>query len=126
MNLTENRPVYLNLLRIRQPVTAVVSIFHRISGILMVLFLPGLLYLLQLSLASPEGFSQAATILDGRVARLFGVLMTWALAHHLLAGIRFLILDFDIGLTKGIARKTAWLVHTGGIVVAVIAAGTLL
>jgi len=126
MNLTENRPVFLNLLRIRQPVTAVVSILHRITGILMVLALPGLIYLLQTSLSSPEGFSQVAAILDSQIARIFAVLMSWALAHHLFAGIRFLILDFDVGLTKSVARKTAWLVHVSAAVVAVLAADLLL
>ena len=126
MNLTENRPVFLNLLRIRQPVTAVVSILHRITGILMILALPGLIYLLQTSLGSREGFSQATAILDGQIARLFAVLMIWALAHHLFAGIRFLILDFDVGVTRGVARKTAWLVHISATAVAVFSAGVLL
>jgi succinate dehydrogenase / fumarate reductase cytochrome b subunit len=126
MNLTENRPVFLNLLRIRQPVTAVVSILHRITGILMVFALPGLIYLLHISLSSPEGFSQITAILDGQIARLSAVLMIWALAHHLFAGIRFLILDFDVGLTKSVARKTAWLVHLSAAVVAVIAGVLLL
>ena len=126
MSLTQNRPVFLNLLRIRQPVTAVVSILHRITGILMVLALPVLIYLLQISLSSPEGFSQAVATLDGQIARLFGVLMIWALAHHLFAGIRFLILDFDVGVTKSVARKTAWLVHMSAAAVAVMAAGALL
>ena len=126
MSLTQNRPVFLNLLRIRQPVMAVVSILHRFTGILMVLVLPALIYLLQLSLSSPEGFSRAISILDGQIARLFAVLMIWALAHHLFAGIRFLILDFDIGVTNSAARKTAWLVHMGAIVVAILTAGLLL
>jgi succinate dehydrogenase / fumarate reductase cytochrome b subunit len=126
MSLTQDRPVFLNLLRIRQPVTAVVSILHRFTGILMVLALPGLIYLLQISLSSPEGFSRAATILDGQIARLFAVLMIWALAHHLFAGIRFLILDFDVGVTKDVARKTAWLVNMSAAVVAVMAASALL
>jgi succinate dehydrogenase / fumarate reductase cytochrome b subunit len=92
----------------------------------MVLALPGLIYLLQISLTSPEGFSQAAAILDGQIARLFGVLLSWALAHHLFAGIRFLILDFDVGVTKSVARKTAWLVHMGAVVVALLLEGVLL
>ncbi len=126
MSLTQDRPVFLNLLRIRQPVTAVVSILHRFTGILMVLALPGLIYLLQMSLSSPEGFSQAIAILDGQGARLFAVLMSWSLAHHLFAGIRFLILDFDVGVTKSAARKTAWLVHVSAAVVGLYSAGLLL
>lgn len=126
MSLTQDRPVFLNLLRIRQPVTAVVSILHRISGILMILALPGFIYLLQISLSGPAGFSQASAILDGQLARMFGVLMAWSLAHHLFAGIRFLVLDFDVGVSKSGARKTAWLVHMGAAVVAVMTAGILL
>lgn len=125
MSLTQDRPVFLNLLRIRQPVTAVVSILHRITGVLLVLALPGLIYLLQTSLSGPEGFAQVATMLDSQIARLFGVLMSWALAHHLFAGIRFLVLDFDVGLNKSTARKTAWFVHLSAAMVAVIAAGAL-
>ena len=126
MSLTQERPVFLNLLRIRQPVTAFVSILHRITGVLMVLSLPGLIYLIQTSLSGPQGFAQVAAILDGQIFRVFGVLMSWALAHHLFAGIRFLIIDFDVGLTKSTARKTAWLVHAGAAVVAVMAAKVLL
>ena len=126
MSLTENRPVFLNLFRIRQPVSAVVSILHRISGILMVLALPGLIYLLQTSLSSPEGFSQVVALLDGQIARLFAVLMIWMLAHHLFAGIRFLILDFDVGLTKSVSSKTAWFVHVCAAAVAAMAAWALL
>ena len=126
MSLTQDRPVFLNLLRIRQPVTAVVSILHRFTGILMVLALPGLIYLLQISLSSPEGFSRTSAILDGQIARLLAVLMIWALAHHLFAGIRFLILDFDVGVSKSVARKTAWLVHMSAAVVGLYSAGALL
>jgi succinate dehydrogenase / fumarate reductase cytochrome b subunit len=126
MSLTQDRPVFLNLLRIRQPVTAVVSILHRISGILMVLALPGLIYLLQISLSSPEGFSRATAMLDGQIARILAVLMIWALAHHLFGGFRFLVLDFDVGLSKSVSRKTAWVVHLSAAVVAVYSAGQLL
>ena len=126
MNLTENRPVFLNLFRIHQPVTAVVSILHRITGILMVLALPGLIYLLQTSLSSPEGFSQVVNLLDSQISRLLAVLMIWMLVHHLFAGIRFLILDFDVGLTKSVARKTAWIVHISAVVVGVVTAWALL
>lgn len=126
MNVNQGRPVFLNLLRIRQPVTAVVSILHRISGFLLVLLLPVCIYLLQLSLHSPEGFSQVIAILDHQLARVAGVFVCWLFAHHFLAGIRFLFLDFDVGITRTSARKTAWVVHIGAALIAVIAAGALL
>lgn len=111
MSITDSRPVYLNLLKIRQPVTAVLSIFHRLSGILMVLLLPGLVYLLNLSLINPAGFAQVAGLLGSVPAKVTAVLICWAFAHHLLAGLRFLILDFDVGVERRVARQTAWLIH---------------
>lgn len=126
MNVNQDRPVFLNLIRIRQPVTAVVSILHRISGILLVLLLPCLIYLLQLSLASQEGFLQAAALLDHPISRIAGIFICWIFAHHFLAGIRFLLLDFEVGISKDSARKTAWVVHIGAALFALIAAGALL
>ena len=51
------RPKYLNLFQIRQPVPAIVSIMHRISGAVLFLFLWILLWGLDRSLASPESFA---------------------------------------------------------------------
>jgi succinate dehydrogenase / fumarate reductase cytochrome b subunit len=118
MSVTDSRPVYLNLLKIRQPVTAVLSIFHRLSGILMVLLLPGLVYLLNLSLSNPAGFAQVAGLLGSVPAKVAAVLICWAFAHHLLAGLRFLILDFDVGVERKVARQTAWLIHVAAALVA--------
>jgi len=116
MSATDNRPVFLDLLRIRQPVMAVVSIFHRISGVLMILSLPGLVYLLNLSLVNRTGFEQVAGLLTSVAFKMLAVLFFWALAHHILAGIRFMLLDFDLGIERDAARKTAWLVHIGALV----------
>lgn len=125
MSSPHKRPVYLNLLRIRQPVTAVLSILHRITGILMSLLLPALIYLLALSLQSEQGFTQVGDLISGNLFKLFAVLLTWVLAHHLLAGIRFLLLDIDIGITRAAARKSAWLTHGSAVLIAIIMAGVL-
>ncbi|MCF6256370.1 MAG: succinate dehydrogenase, cytochrome b556 subunit [Gammaproteobacteria bacterium] len=125
MSTTDSRPVFLNLLRIRQPVMAVVSIFHRISGVLMILALPGLVYLLNLSLSNQAGFSQVADLLASPVLKLLAVLLGWALTHHILAGIRFMLLDFDLGIDRAVARKTAWLVHVGALLLTAVLAGLI-
>lgn len=125
MSTTDNRPVFLNLLRIRQPVMAVVSIFHRISGVLMILALPGLVYLLNLSLSNQAGFSQVADLLASPVLKLLAVLLGWALTHHILAGIRFMLLDFDLGIERAAARKTAWLVHVGALLLTALLTGLI-
>ncbi len=125
MSTTDSGPVFLNLLRIRQPVMAVVSIFHRISGVLMILALPGLVYLLNLSLSNQAGFSQVADLLASPVLKLLAVLLGWALTHHILAGIRFMLLDFDLGIERAAARKTAWLVHVGALLLTALLAGLI-
>ena len=119
----QQRPVFLNLLRIRQPVTAVLSILHRITGVLMVLLLPGLIYLLDLSLRGPAQFDQVAELLHSTPLRLLAIVLCWVFAHHLLAGVRHLIIDFDIGLSRPAARRSAWLVHGMAVGVALLAAG---
>lgn len=125
MSALDNRPVFLNLLKIRQPVTAVLSIFHRVSGIAMVLLLPGFIYLLSLSLRDQAGFDQMVAVLSSAPAKFVVVILSWVLAHHLLAGLRFLVLDFDIGVERAMARRTAWLVHVAAAMVALLSAGLL-
>jgi hypothetical protein len=59
------RPVYLNLFAIRQPVPAVVSFLHRVSGTLLFLAgLPLLLWVLDTSLATPQGYERVGKTLD--------------------------------------------------------------
>jgi succinate dehydrogenase / fumarate reductase cytochrome b subunit len=104
-------PVYLNLLRIRFPVGAVTSIAHRISGVLLFLSLPVLIYLLDLSLQSPGGFEKALTYLNNCWFEAGLVLVVWSFIHHLLSGIRFLLIDIEKGVTLQAARRSAWLVN---------------
>ena len=102
------RPRFLNLLAIRMPVGAVTSIAHRLSGVLMFLSLPLAAFLLELSLKDEAGFRAAAALLDAPAAKLLVLILSWALMHHLFAGIRFLLLDLEIGLEKAKARRMAW------------------
>lgn len=84
------RPVYLNLLRIRQPLAAVVSIFHRISGALLFLFLPLALYWLQQSLSSEQEF---LALRGNLLVRLCVFASLGLYAYHFFAGLRFLVFD---------------------------------
>lgn len=110
MASTDNRPFFLNLLKIHLPVTGFVSILHRISGLLLFLALPFSVYLLELSLQGEEGFVQAAEILQLSVVQLGLLILLWSIIHHLFAGIRFLLTDFDIGLEKMQSIYYAWAV----------------
>ena len=106
----DNRPVYLNLFKIRLPVAGMVSLAHRASGMLMFLAIPFMVYLLDLSVRSAESFEQALSLLQQPYIMAAGLLIVWALAHHLFAGIRFLLIDADIGIDKKPANMTAWVV----------------
>lgn len=102
------RPKFLNVLQIRLPITGVVSIGHRISGVLLVLGIPLVIYLLQRSLQGPEGFDQLAGMLSSLPVRL-GLLIGGVLvAYHLLAGVRFLLIDLGVGEHVTGARRSAW------------------
>lgn len=109
--ITKNgRPVHLNLLQIRLPVPGVMSILHRVSGALLSIAVPFGIYLLDLSLRGPEGYVQAQLLLDHWFSRLLLLGVFWALLHHLFAGIRYLLLDVDVGIEKPYYRWSAWAV----------------
>jgi len=108
--IKDKRPVYLNLFKIRLPVAGMVSLAHRASGILLFIAIPFAVYLLDLSVISPDGFAEVMTILQHPVVLFSEVLLVWALAHHFFAGIRFLLIDADIGVEKTQAKYGAWLV----------------
>lgn len=106
----DSRPIYLNLFKIHLPITGLVSILHRISGLLLVFATPLLLYLFQLSLKDEAGFMAVQSWLHSPLGYLLLILIGWALFHHLFAGLRHLALDIDLGLQRSTARRTAWTV----------------
>jgi succinate dehydrogenase / fumarate reductase cytochrome b subunit len=110
------RPKYLNLsailFEIRLPVPGWVSILHRISGALLFFpFTAWVLYLLDTSLRSEQGFQYVKTqYLDLMAVKLGLLVLIWAYCHHFCAGIRYLLLDLDKGIELRTARITSWLV----------------
>jgi succinate dehydrogenase / fumarate reductase cytochrome b subunit len=53
------------------------------------------------------------------------VLIVWAFVHHVLAGVRHLLSDFDIGSPLRSARRSAWVVNLGGVALALLTAAAL-
>lgn len=105
--MNTDRPRFFEPWRIRLPLPGWVSILHRASGLLLVLALPGALYLLQTSLASAQGYALVTAWLASPAGRLVGVVLLWAGLHHLLAGLRHLVLDSGLGLSLPVARRSA-------------------
>ncbi len=107
------------------PVTALASIAHRLAGLLLALLIPAMLYLLDLSLRGQVGFNQAIHWLRLDPVRLLLFIPIWALGHHLLAGLRYLLIDIGIGIELDTARYSARLVSIGALLLAVLVYGAL-
>jgi succinate dehydrogenase / fumarate reductase cytochrome b subunit len=110
-----HRPVFFHLLQLQLPVTALVSIAHRLSGVLLFLALAPAIWLLERSLADAAGFTYAQQLLQNWPFHLICALLLWALVHHLLAGLRLLLIDVDIGIERSAARRSAWWVSMAGL-----------
>jgi succinate dehydrogenase / fumarate reductase cytochrome b subunit len=100
----------LDLVHYRLPVSGVLSILHRISGALMFVLLPLCLWLFDLSVRSEPSYQRLRHFAGAWFARLVLAALAWALVHHLLAGIRYLLLDLDLGVDRASARRSAWIV----------------
>jgi succinate dehydrogenase / fumarate reductase cytochrome b subunit len=119
--LQKKRPKYLNLLEIRQPLPAVVSILHRVSGLL--LFFPGIPLLLsglEGMLDSPQEYARLQSLLAHPILKIGLIAALWFFLHHLLAGLRFLALDLHYGILLQQARLTSKLVFIGGFLLTVL------
>jgi succinate dehydrogenase / fumarate reductase cytochrome b subunit len=111
------RPVYLDLTSIRQPLPAIVSVLHRASGAL--LFLAGIplsLWGLKASLGSADAYASFATLVSHPLAKLVALALVWAYLHHLLAGVRHLLLDLHVGIDLAAARRSSAIVFVLAIV----------
>jgi succinate dehydrogenase / fumarate reductase cytochrome b subunit len=115
------RPKYLSLpallFEIRLPVPGWVSILHRISGALLFFpFAAWLLYLLDTSLRSEQGFHYIRNeYLTLPLVKLGILVFVWSYCHHFCAGIRYLFLDLDKGVDLRTARVTSWIVIFGAL-----------
>jgi succinate dehydrogenase / fumarate reductase cytochrome b subunit len=82
--------------------------------------IPVIAYLFALSLESRQGFEQVRVWLASPAAIVLTVLLVWSFSHHLLAGIRHLLLDIEIGVQRAQARTSAWLVNLGALLLTAI------
>ena len=107
------KPAFRNLdlgqlLRYRMAPPALVSILHRVSGVLLfVIGIPFILYLFQNSLTSELSFETYRRAVSSWLGKLVLLALIWAFIHHLLAGIRFLLLDLHVGIERQPSATTA-------------------
>ena len=120
-----NRPKYLNLMQIHLPLAGIVSIMHRVSGAVLFLALPFLLWWLQKSLTSGRTFAEIQTLFSYWLVKLVFIGLLWAYLHHMCAGIRHLLLDLDIGTELKSAHLSSQLVLGVSITLTVVAGALL-
>lgn len=95
--MNSQRPVNLDLRTIKLPITAYTSILHRVSGVILFLGIVIVLFALDKSLASEEGFAEVQACLASPLAKLIIWGLLSALLYHLVAGVRHLIMDLGVG-----------------------------
>ena len=97
--MTDKRPVNLDIGTIDLPITAVASILHRISGVILVAGVAVLLWLLDASLSSEESFNALKAGADSFLCKLIVWAVLSGLIYHSVAGVKHLIMDMGIGET---------------------------
>ena len=111
----KNRPKNLNLLTIRLPINALVSILHRATGCALFLILPVILLLLQLSLSSAANLERVIDFLHSPFIKLVLMGLAWSFFHHFFAGIRHLAMDVHWMTSLMKARYTSKVVMVLGL-----------
>jgi succinate dehydrogenase / fumarate reductase, cytochrome b subunit len=119
--LAKKRPEFRNinafkdLPSYRLPLAGFVSILHRISGIIMFLALPFIIWMFDTSLSSEISFAKFRAAfnvgllgLPGAVWKLVALALIWAYLHHMVAGLRHLWMDVSHAATsKEFGKKSA-------------------
>ncbi len=99
----------------RLPVAGLVSILHRISGLMMFLLLPFIVWMLDKSLSSEFSFAKFKSAFNvglgfapGWFLKLVALALIWAYLHHLIAGVRHIRMDLNHDtVTKETGRASA-------------------
>jgi succinate dehydrogenase / fumarate reductase, cytochrome b subunit len=115
-----NRPEFRNinafkdLPTYRLPVAGWVSILHRVSGALMFLLLPFIIWLFDVSVSSEYSFARFTALFSAGVGpvpgwffKLVALALIWSYLHHIVAGVRHLWMDIRHAVSKEFGRSSA-------------------
>lgn len=92
INFFSDLPTY------RLPLAGIVSILHRISGLLMALLLPFIIWMFDNSISSEISFDSFTSVFAGQfgwLAKLVCLALIWGYLHHFCAGVRHLLMDVN-------------------------------
>lgn len=108
--MNKKRPKYLALHQIKLPLPGIISILHRISGLLLFCALPFLILILQYSLRSIETYTQLLDFLSHPLLKIILLGLLWASLHHLCAGLRYFAIDLHYVRNLAQARSSSKIV----------------
>jgi len=115
----KERPVFRNIhvsqiVAYRLPPAGIVSILHRVSGVVMFLLMPFIIWMFDASVTSEVSYSQFRSafaaglgFLPGWFLKLVVLGLIWAYLHHLIAGLRHLWMDATHAVTKEFGHLSA-------------------
>lgn len=112
----KKRPVNLDLATLSYPPMAIASILHRISGILLFLLLPFMLYLLDLSLRDTSTFTDLRLWLANPYCKILVWVFASSALYHSLAGIRHMLMDIGLGESLAAGRRSSIAVLLLGVI----------
>lgn len=116
----------------RLPIAGIVSILHRISGVVLFLLMPFLIWMFDHSLTSEVSwdvltsvFQAGVGFLPGWFLKLVVLGLAWAYLHHFMAGVRHLYMDATHSVTKEFGRSSAVATLVVSLVLTVLVLGKL-
>ncbi|API87549.1 succinate dehydrogenase, cytochrome b556 subunit [Francisella uliginis] len=102
------------------PVTAISSILHRISGVILIIAIPLAVVGMNYSLAGPSGYENTVAVLTKSWVSIFFWLFLSAITYHVYAGIRHMIMDIGFGESMKVAKLTSLIVIVLGVISAIL------
>lgn len=115
------RPKYINLFTLapKMSITAKISIIHRLTGLLLFLAIPFVLYILHKSLTEASFYGAFYGVMSTCVAKLIYLVLIFAFVYHMCAGVRFLFMDIHRGVEIKKAKLTAKIVLVVSILITI-------
>lgn len=104
----------LDAVKYRLPLAGVVSILHRVSGLLMFMLMPFIVWMFDASLTSEISHEQFVSVFSvgagwfaGWFFKLIALALIWAYLHHFIAGLRHLWMDATHAVTREFGHQSA-------------------
>ena len=98
----------------RLPPAGWVSILHRISGAIMFVLMPLIIWMFDTSVSSELSFARFTSafgigigFVPGGFFKLMALAILWAYLHHFIAGVRHLYMDINHAVSKEFGRSSA-------------------